>query len=98
MVAAPVFRKVLKKILPFLRKSRTFIPKKGKALDWDVNIQKGTMPNLQGMSKKQVLFLLHKYFPGDHILEGTGYVKKQIPEAGSKIQPPYKFLLKFSFP
>ena len=49
----------------------------------DVNLKKGLIPNLSGMSAKDVLFLLEN--KGLNVrLQGMGTVKKQLPEAGSK--------------
>ena len=49
----------------------------------DIDLKKGTIPNLLGMSAKDVLFLLENNGLNVRI-EGMGTVKKQLPEAGTK--------------
>ena len=49
------------------------------------------MPNLIGRSKKDLMYILWKYYPGKHKINGSGYVINQNPSAFEKIGPPYKF-------
>lgn len=111
-IAAPAFRQILLDILPVVHRGKTYQAQKLPFVSLEKEAAKKTaangqknnfgnlhvMPDFRGLSKKEVLTILGKYYSGEHNLTGAGYVSEQNPPAGSAIDKPYKFVLQFSFP
>jgi len=103
-VAAPAFRRVLREIIPAIHVGEVSTVKplptpqyqsvSGRPASGD----KLTMPDFRGFSKKELLFQVLSRFPGDHQIQGAGYVRQQSPEPGAKINAPYSFNFKLGFP
>ncbi|MES0491760.1 MAG: penicillin-binding transpeptidase domain-containing protein [Leptospirales bacterium] len=94
--AAPVFREVISRIIPVILHGKVqrveVIP------ETDLGTPKfnpAIMPDFRKKSKKEVLYQVWEYFPGDHSVYGSGYLLQQTPAAGEKIKPPYNFTLYF---
>ncbi len=101
IIAAPVFRKILRKTFSLLYQGQTYKVKRLNKINLDENrtkIEKNKMPNLIGRGKKDILRLLGKYYPGKHTIKGHGYVLKQDPHWGVPIKKPYQFTIKLGFP
>lgn len=97
-LAAPVFRDVVKEILPLVHKGKLMDVESLSELQYDNKTYTPlVMPDLRGKSKKEIMRIIYRYFPGDHTLTGKGYLLKQSPEPGSRIARPYSFELKFGF-
>ncbi len=105
-VAAPAFRRVLREIIPAIHVGEVSTVKPLATPQYQsvgaVNrsgvADKATMPDFRGFSKKELLFQVLSKFPGDHQIQGAGYVSAQSPEPGTKINPPYNFTFKLGFP
>lgn len=104
-VAAPVFRKVLLDTIPLIHKGKIIkIPvkslnkKSGISVHYSKKYPKNKMPNLKGVSKKEILYILNHYYPGEHVVSGAGYVVSTLPQPGTDIKYPYKFNIHFSVP
>jgi cell division protein FtsI/penicillin-binding protein 2 len=98
-VAAPAFRRVLKEIIPAihvgeLRQVKGLATPQYRSIGTD----KAIMPDFHGFSKKELLFQVLSKFPGDHKIQGAGYVSSQVPAAGQAINPPYNFSFQLGFP
>ena len=94
--AAPVFREVISRIIPVILFGKVqtveVIP------ETDLTTPKfnpAIMPNFKNKSKKEVMYQVWEYYPGDHTVLGSGYLKRQSPSPGEKIKPPYNFNLHF---
>ena len=61
-------------------------------MNFDTQLKKGVMPNLQGLSAKDALFLLENNGLSVKIL-GFGSVKKQSIEAGQRFNKGYTITL-----
>lgn len=97
-IAAPVFRDVLKEIIPVIHTGEKTTVKNLEQLKFDkASFEPGIMPNLIGKSKKETMRILWKHFPGEHNVSGAGYLLESNPKPGSKITAPYKFTLRFGF-
>lgn len=98
-VAAPAFRRVLREIIPAIH-----IGEVSRVSDLStpqyrmVGQDKSTMPDFRWFSKKELLYQVLSKFPGDHKIEGAGYVLAQSPAPGTKINPPYSFSFTLGFP
>ncbi|HRP69796.1 MAG TPA: penicillin-binding transpeptidase domain-containing protein, partial [Turneriella sp.] len=98
-VAAPVFRRILREIIPTihvgeLRQVRALSTAQYRS----IANEKAQMPDFRGFSKKELLFQVLSKFPGDHKIQGAGYVVTQTPAAGQVINPPYSFSFTLGFP
>lgn len=98
-VAAPAFRRVLKEIIPAihvgeLRQVKDLPTPQYKSIGSD----KAVMPDFRGFSKKELMFQVLSKFPGDHKIQGAGYVASQTPAPGQPINPPYSFSFQLGFP
>jgi cell division protein FtsI (penicillin-binding protein 3) len=96
-VAAPIFREILKEIIPIVHKGK--IQPTGLLEDKKIylrNYNKNIMPDLRGKSKKEVMFILWTLFPGEYNITGKGYLVKQTPAPGRRIRAPFNFSLEFS--
>lgn len=97
-VAAPVFREVLKQIIPHIHTGELEKVTSLNPLDYDqLRYNPQTVPNLLGKSKKEVLQILWRFYPGEHDIFGAGYVESQQPPPGTAIEGTPKFRIKFSF-
>jgi len=95
-IAAPVFKNVLLEIIPLVHKGNI---KEIEVLDYKdrkEEYQDGVMPDLIGKSKKEAMFFLWTYFPGNHAIRGSGYVTRQFPAPGTPVTAPYSFNLEFN--
>ncbi len=101
LIAAPVFREVLRKNFSLLHSGEVYHIKTMNSLSFDEDekqLSKSIMPNLFGRGKKDVMRLLNQHYPGEHIVKGSGYVMKQVPANGEGIKKPYQFIIEFGFP
>ena len=101
LIAAPVFRKVLRKTFSLVYPGKVHQVVKMPLLNFDEDQEKvkpNKMPNLIGRSKKDVLRLLGKYYSGKHTIKGHGYVLRQTPKKNTRIQKPYRFIIELGFP
>jgi cell division protein FtsI/penicillin-binding protein 2 len=98
-VAAPAFRRVLREIIPAIHVG-DLRQVKGLATPQyrSTNGEKTIMPDFRGFSKKELLFQVLSKFPGDHKIQGAGYVSSQSPPPGQTINPPYNFSFQLGFP
>lgn len=104
-VAAPVFRKVLLDTIPLIHKGKV-IRIREKFLNHTIKktnpspqkYRPNIMPDLTGLSKKEVLDILSRYYPGEHSMIGSGYVISSEPKAYTNIRKPYKFQINFAIP
>jgi len=98
-VAAPAFRRVLREIIPAIHVGE-LRQVKGLATPQyrSIGADKTTMPDFRGFSKKELLFQVLSKFPGDHKIQGAGYVASQNPAPGTVINPPYNFSFQLGFP
>ena len=98
-VAAPAFRRVLREIIPAIHVGE-LRQVKGLATPQyrSIGADKTTMPDFRGFSKKELLFQVLSKFPGDHKIQGAGYVASQNPAPGTVINPPYDFSFQLGFP
>lgn len=98
-VAAPAFRRVLREIIPAIHvgELRQVKPLATPAYK-SVGNDRVQMPDFRGYSKKELLFQVLSKFPGDHKVDGAGYVSSQSPAPGTAINPPYNFSFKLGFP
>lgn len=84
-IAAPVFREVVESIIPIVERSE-------KALVVELNhlpikefkVDPNSMPNLLGFTATESISVLRK-LKGRYSLEGSGYVKEQDPQPGTKL-------------
>jgi len=98
-VAAPAFRRVLKEIIPAIHVGELRQVKGLQTPTYkSAGAVSGEMPDFRGFSKKELLFQVFSKFPGDHKIEGAGYVAAQTPAPGTAIHPPYNFSFKLGFP
>ncbi|AFM14752.1 penicillin-binding transpeptidase domain-containing protein [Turneriella parva] len=105
-VAAPAFRRVLREIIPAIHVGEVSTVKPLPTPQYQSVASaprpapgdKNTMPDFRGFSKKELLFQVLSKFPGDHQVNGAGYVVQQSPEPGAKINAPYSFNFKLGFP
>ncbi|MCS6984259.1 MAG: penicillin-binding transpeptidase domain-containing protein [Leptospiraceae bacterium] len=98
-IAAPVFREVLRQIIPHIHQGeiqrvQNLAPINYNKLEFNPEF----VPDLRGKSKKEVLQILWRYYPGEHELFGAGYVESQEPPPKTKINGMPKFKIRFSFP
>jgi membrane peptidoglycan carboxypeptidase len=95
-IAAPIFRDVLTDILPMVHKGklRETNPLEEKKI-FLRNYNKNIMPDLRHKSKKEAMFIVWSLFPGEHIIEGKGYLTHQDPPPGRRIKEPFQFSLTF---
>ena len=97
-LAAPTFSAFLRSIIPFLKKEEKLKIQRLADLPYEkLKFAKGIMPNLVGKSKKEVLYILGRYFQGNHKITGSGYAISQQPAAREKINRPYQFSVQFGF-
>ncbi len=103
-VAAPAFRRVLREIIPAIHVGEVSTvkplptPQYQSVTGRPASGDKLTMPDFRGFSKKELLFQVLSRFPGDHQIQGAGYVTQQTPEPGAKINAPYNFNFRLGFP
>lgn len=111
-VAAPAFRRVLREIIPAihvgeLRQVKALptpqyrsvnLNSNKNATDTECGANCRTMPDFRGFSKKELLFQVLSKFPGEHKVQGAGYVASQVPAAGTVVNPPYSFSFTLAFP
>lgn len=99
-IAAPIFKKVIEKISQIIYQGKIFQVENLKPITLSPNLSMSPnhMPNLLQLSKKEVLSIIWKHYPGPHLIFGAGYLKYQDPTPGVKITSPYKFTLEFDFP
>ncbi len=99
LLAAPAFKEILESILPLLYRKYTMEVTPLKKLRFSSkNFLSNKMPNFIGRSKKDVMQIIWKHYPGDHKINGTGYVITQNPHDASLIAPPYKFTITLGYP
>ncbi|MDH4198901.1 MAG: penicillin-binding transpeptidase domain-containing protein [Spirochaetia bacterium] len=94
-VAAPIFKDVLQEIIPMVHKGKIRDTQNLAKQKISFAYNKNVMPNLYKKSKKEALFIVWSLFPGEHEIYGKGYLSGQSPPPGTKLSPPYKFILKF---
>ncbi len=100
-VAAPVFSNLVQKIIPIIHKGKVrdtplLIPHPSKLPSTANN----RMPAYIGLSKKEVVTHVWKYYPGSHIITGSGYLIQQSPAPGAKLPSDgnLQFRLQFAEP
>ena len=101
LIAAPVFREILRTNFSLLHSGKIYRVKTMNQLNFDEDrkqLSEDIMPNLLGRGKKDVMRLLNQHYPGEHIVKGSGYVVKQAPQKGESIRKPYQFIIEFGFP
>ena len=97
-LAAPVVREFIEATKEYIHRKKSVTIKPMKPLRFTLQTGKNTMPNFIGQGKKEVSRSLFQSYPGDHSLQGSGYVVAQEPSPGAPIKPPYQFQVRFRFP
>jgi membrane carboxypeptidase/penicillin-binding protein len=85
-LAAPVFREVVEDIIPLLDQKNARLEYRLKPIqNKKFQLNPNLIPNLQGLSKVEAIAALRKVNLR-FTMEGSGFVKEQIPAPGTPIQ------------
>lgn len=97
-IAAPVFRKVTQDVLAIIHKGKINELEDLAQIKINHSLQNKIMPNFIGFSKKALLFLLLKHFPNQYKINGEGYVHRQLPAPGSRLDKTQTLEFDLDFP